>query len=580
MRNADVARLLEDIAASLELRGDSPFRIRAYQDAARNVSLLDEDIATLHQEGRLDEVPGVGPSISQKIAEYLDLGHSPYLEELIGEIPSGVFDLLRVPGIGPRKAKLLYDRLRVTSLSALAQAAREHRIREVPGMGAKTEANILQELDRLSQRNVRLPLYVAWPLAERVAHGLRVALDGGKGASGAALVEPAGSIRRRRETVGDIDLLVASDDPERVLRAVRDLPLTQEVVASGSTKITFLTREQVQVDVRIVPRESWGAALLYFTGSKAHNIALRDRAIAQGWKLNEYGLFDGRGKRLASETEEAVYAALGLEWIPPELREQSGEIELAAQHRLPRLLSERDVLGDFHLHSTYSDGRNTLRAMALAAKDRGYGFIVITDHSFGLGVAQGLTEAKAERQWHEIRDLNRELEPFRILRGVELEIRASGELDFPDAVLARFDWVGASLHTATRQPCEQLTRRLLGALADPYVASVNHPTGRIVGRRAEYPVDLEEVLHAAARLGKALEVNGSERMDLSSDGARRAKSLGVPIALSSDAHSVEGLDGMRMAVAIARRAGLGPSDVLNTLSPQRLLDRFGSPLRR
>ncbi|MNX07660.1 DNA polymerase/3'-5' exonuclease PolX [compost metagenome] len=580
MRNADVARLLEDIAASLELRGDSPFRIRAYQDAARNVSLLDEDIATLHQEERLDEVPGVGPSISQKIAEYLDLGHSPYLEELIGEIPSGVFDLLRVPGIGPRKAKLLYDRLRVTSLSALAQAAREHRIREVPGMGAKTEANILQELDRLSQRNVRLPLYVAWPLAERVAHGLRVALDGGRGASGAALVEPAGSIRRRRETVGDIDLLVASDDPERVLRAVRDLPLTQEVVASGSTKITFLTREQVQVDVRIVPRESWGAALLYFTGSKAHNIALRDRAIAQGWKLNEYGLFDGRGKRLASETEEAVYAALGLEWIPPELREQSGEIELAAQHRLPRLLSERDVLGDFHLHSTYSDGRNTLRAMALAAKDRGYGFIVITDHSFGLGVAQGLTEAKAERQWHEIRDLNRELEPFRILRGVELEIRASGELDFPDAVLARFDWVGASLHTATRQPCEQLTRRLLGALADPYVASVNHPTGRIVGRRAEYPVDLEEVLHAAARLGKALEVNGSERMDLSSDGARRAKSLGVPIALSSDAHSVEGLDGMRMAVAIARRAGLGPSDVLNTLSPQRLLDRFGSPLRR
>ncbi|MNK63809.1 DNA polymerase/3'-5' exonuclease PolX [compost metagenome] len=580
MRNADVARLLEDIAASLELRGDSPFRIRAYQDAARNVSLLDEDIATLHQEERLDEVPGVGPSISQKIAEYLDLGHSPYLEELIGEIPSGVFDLLRVPGIGPRKAKLLYDRLRVTSLSALAQAAREHRIREVPGMGAKTEANILQELDRLSQRNVRLPLYVAWPLAERVAHGLRVALDGGRGASGAALLEPAGSIRRRRETVGDIDLLVASDDPERVLRAVRDLPLTQEVVASGSTKITFLTREQVQVDVRIVPRESWGAALLYFTGSKAHNIALRDRAIAQGWKLNEYGLFDGRGKRLASETEEAVYAALGLEWIPPELREQSGEIELAAQHRLPRLLSERDVLGDFHLHSTYSDGRNTLRAMALAAKDRGYGFIVITDHSFGLGVAQGLTEAKAERQWHEIRDLNRELEPFRILRGVELEIRASGELDFPDAVLARFDWVGASLHTATRQPCEQLTRRLLGALADPYVASVNHPTGRIVGRRAEYPVDLEEVLHAAARLGKALEVNGSERMDLSSDGARRAKSLGVPIALSSDAHSVEGLDGMRMAVAIARRAGLGPSDVLNTLSPQRLLDRLGPPLRR
>lgn len=578
MRNADVARMLEDIAASLELRGDSAFRIRAYQEAARNVSLLDEDVATLHAEGRLDTIPGVGTSIAARIAEYLDLGHSPYLEELIGKIPAGVFDLLKVPGIGPRKAQILYEALRITSLSALAQAAREHRLRAVPGMGAKTEANILQELERLEKRNVRLPLSVAWPLAERVAHALRMALDGG--GRGSVLVEPAGSIRRRRETVGDIDILVASEEPERVLRAVRELPLTREVVAHGPTKITFLTRDQFQVDVRIVPHHSWGAALLYFTGSKAHNIALRDLAIAKGWKLNEYGLFDATGKVLASGTEESLYAALGLDWIPPELREQTGEIALAAAHRLPRLITLQDVKGDFHLHSTYSDGRDSLRAMALAARDRGYAFMAITDHSFGLGVAQGLTEEKSERQWREIRSLNQELAPFRILRGVELEIRASGALDFPDALLERFDVVGASLHTSTRQPSEQLTQRLIGALAHPLVGIVNHPTGRIVGKRPEYPVDLERVLQEAARWGKALEVNGSERMDLSSDAARRAKTLGVPIVLSSDAHSVEGLDGMRMAVALARRAGLEPKDVLNTFSLEHLRHRFARKVGR
>ncbi len=572
MRNADVARMLEDIAASLELKGESGFRVRAYQEASRNVALLDEDVSTLHAEGRLGEIPGVGASISARIAEYLDKGYSPYLEEQIGAIPAGVFDLLRVPGIGPRKAHLLYEALKISSLAELAQAAREQRIRGVPGMGEKTEQNILHELERLEARSVRLPLSVAWPLAERVAQALRQTLGEGQ-------VEPAGSIRRRRETVGDVDLLVASDDPARVLRAVRALPLTREVVAHGESKITFLTRDQFQVDVRIVPREAWGAALLYFTGSKAHNIALRDLALARGWKLNEYGLFDPKGKRLAGASEAEVYAAMGMDWIPPELREHAGELALAAAHRLPRLITLPDVLGDFHVHSTYSDGRDSLRDMALAAMERGYAYMVITDHSYGLGVAQGLTEEKAERQWREIRELNRELAPFRILRGLELEIRASGALDFPDSVLERFDWVGASLHTSTRQSSDMLTRRLIGALENPHVATLNHPTGRIVGRRAEYPVDLERVLQAAASLGKALEINGSERMDLSSEAAHRARALGGTIVLSSDAHAVEGLEGMRMAVAIARRAWLEPQDVLNTLKPAQLLERHGRPVR-
>lgn len=573
MRNSDVVQLLEDIVAALELKGESGYRIRAYQDAARNIGYLAEDVDVLCREGRLEEIPGVGPSIAEKIAGYLQTGHSPYLEKLIGEIPSGVFELLKVPGIGPSKANQLYRSLKITSLPELAQAAREHRIREVPGMGAKTESNILKEVERLSARSTRLPLSVAWPLAEKVAALLREV-------PGIDQVEPAGSIRRRRETIGDIDLLVASSDPTRVERALAELPITREVLWSGPTKVTILTRDHFQVDFRIIAPENWGAALQHFTGSKAHNIALRDRAIKMGYKVNEYGVFRlSDGKRIGGRTEEEVYDILGLAWMPPEIRENTGELEAAENGTLPRLVTLADIRGDLHAHTRFSDGRNSLDEMVEAAIARGYDFLVVTDHSHGLGVTHGLTPEKVREQRRLIDTINQRVAPFRVLAGVELEIRATGELDFPDEILAAFDLVGASIHSGTKQPPEQITARMLRALANPHVHILNHPSGRLLSRRPPYEFDLDAVIEAARQYGKALEIDGSfDRMDLRDVAARHAHEQGVTLALSSDAHSIEGFDDMRFAVAIARRAWLEPKDVLNTLSPQALLKRFKKPV--
>lgn len=566
MRNEDVVKLLEDIAAALELKGESPFKIRAYQNAARNVGFLSEDVETLAREGRLDEIAGVGPSIAEKITQYLKQGRSAYLEQVIGEIPAGVFDLLKVPGIGPRKARALFSQLSVTSLAELAEAARSHRIREVEGFGEKSEANLLKELDRVQARNTRLPLTVAWPIADRVAASLREA-------TGIERIEPAGSIRRRRETIGDIDLLVATTRPEQIEAAVRGLPFVKEVLWSGMSKISFLTTDQFQIDLRMVAPEAWGAALLYFTGSKAHNIALRDRAIRMGYKLNEYGVFRlSDGQRVAGFSEAEVYDLLGLAWVPPEIREETGEIQAAEADRLPRLVTIEDIKGDFHAHTTASDGSAPIEAMIEGAIARGYQYLAITDHSYSLGVTQGLTEEKAEAQWRLIDQLNRRYQPFRALKSVELEIRASGELDFPDEFLARFDLVTASIHTGLRQERARITRRMLGAIANPHVHILNHPSGRLLAKRPPAEFDFDTVVNAASAHGTAFEINGSwDRLDLKDVAARQAKERGCKLSLGSDAHSVEGLENMRFAVAIARRAWCEPADILNAMDLEALL---------
>lgn len=567
MRNAEVASLLGRIAELLELQGGDRFRVHAYSEAARVVGAMAEDVERYWQEGRLDEIRGVGPSIAGKIADYLAHGKSAYLAELEASVPSGAVAISNIPGLGPKRARLIAERLKITSVSDLIQAAEEQRIRELPGLGAKSEEQILREARRVGQRTQRIPLYIAWPLAEAMADALRTH-------PAVQQVEPAGSIRRRKETIGDLDLLVASDDADAVFDHLAALPLVQEVLLRGPTKSSVLTTAQLQIDVRVVPPGTWGAALQYFTGSKQHNIHLRTLAINRGYKISEYGIFrSDTGERVGGRTEEEIYAALGLAWMPPEIREDTGEIEAAATGTLPDLVTLADVRGDFHTHSTYSDGRDTLEVMAREALRRGYDWLVITDHSFGLRIAQGLTEQKARAQRAEIERLNRELAPFRILQGVELEIRADGSLDFDDAFLATFDVVGASLHMGTRKADARNTERIVRALADREVDGLNHPTGQVVGGRERYEVDVPLVIEAARRFGKTLELNGSSRLDLPSNEARRARDAGLDFTLSTDAHSVQELGLMRYAVALARRAWVERGHVLNTLSAEELLRR-------
>lgn len=577
MRNADVATLLGRISELLELQGGDRFRVHAYSEAARAIGTMSEDVEQLWREGRLEDIRGVGESIAAKIADYLEHGKSRYLSELEGEVPSGAVALSQIPGLGPKRARLLTDNLRITSISDLIQAAEDHKIRELPGLGAKSEEQILREARRVSQRTQRLPLFVAWPLADALSDELR-------NHPAVCQVEPAGSIRRRKETIGDIDLLVSSEDADAVFDYLASRPMVREVLMRGPTKCSVLTIAQLQVDVRVVPPSTWGAALQYFTGSKAHNIHLRTLAIAQGYKISEYGIFrTDTGERVGGRTEEEIYERLGLECMPPEIREDTGEIEAAARGRLPNLVELADVRGDFHTHSSYSDGRDSLEAMAQAAIRLGYDWLVITDHSYGLRITQGLTEAKALRQREEIARLNRRLAPFRILQGVEVEIREDGSLDFDDAFLATFDVVGASLHVGTRKANAPNTQRILKALADPEVAGLNHPTGQVVGGRDRYEVDLARVLEAAKRFGKTVEINGSTRLDLPSDEARRARDLGLDFTLSTDAHSVPELSLMRYAVAIARRAWVEKPHVLNALRTDELLRRTkggARPLRR
>lgn len=573
MRNAEVAAVLEQIADLLDLRGENTFKVGAYREAARVISTMGTAIEDWWKAGKLQDISGVGPSISAKIDEVLRTGRSLYCESLEAELPLGALALMEVPGVGPKRARMLADRLHIRSISDLIQAAEAHELQHVPGLGERTEEQILKEARRHTERTRRIPLFVAWPLSEEVASHLREH-------PAVKAAEPAGSIRRRLETIGDIDLLVASDEPQAVLEYLVHLPLVHEVLLRGPTKCSILTRTNLQVDVRVVPPVCWGAALQYFTGSKAHNIHLRQIAISQGKKISEYGLFEAdTGARLAGATEGEIYEALGLPWIPAEIREDTGEIEAASANRLPRLVLETDVKGDFHTHSTYSDGHNSVEAMAIAARSRGYEWLVVSDHSAGLAVATGLDLKKALEQREEIARLNAKLAPFRVLQGLEVEIRQDGSLDFSDEILAAFDVVAASLHVGTRSPTAQNTRRLVLALGDSEVDGLNHPTGQVVGRRDPYEVEIQQILEAAKRYGKALEINGSERLDLPSSLARQARDLGLFFTLGTDAHRVEELDRMRYAVAIARRAWVEKEHVLNTLSARQLKSRLASTRR-
>ena len=566
-KNAYIAEFLENIADLLEIKGESVFRIRAYRDAARSIEGLEEDIEQIAERGELESIPHVGESIAAKITEYLDAGRSTYYEDLKKQVAPGVAEMIAVPGIGPKRAKLFYDTLKIDSLAKLEKAAKKHILSEIPTIGPKTEANILDSIGRMRGRSERTPLGIALPTAVPVLHMLQEM----KEVRHASL---AGSLRRMVETIGDLDVLASSDEPEKVVDRFTGLPMVKSVLGHGPTKGTIVTHEDLQVDLRVVKPEEYGAALQYFTGSKAHNIKLRGLAEDMGFKVNEYGVFRvSDGVRVAGETEESVYAILGLEMIPPELREDRGEIEAAREHRLPKLVTRKDIKGDLHVHTNWSDAADSPEDMVRAAREMGYEYVAISDHSVSMGFVHGLTPERIREQRALIDDLNRKYRGIRVLQGIEVNIRADGNLDYPDDILAAFDIVTASIHSGMRMPAERMTKRIIHAISNHHVDVLGHPIGRIIGKRDAYDVDLDAIFEAAVRTKTALEINSQpERLDLRDLDARRAKDMGVMLVINSDSHNVGQFGLIEYGVATARRAWVEARNVLNALPLAKLLN--------
>lgn len=561
MTNAEIAAVFEQIADLLEFQSANPFRVRAYRTAARTIAELTEPIAQLvKSEGKaLTELSGIGTDLAEKITTLVNTGTLPLLEELKGQVPESVLTLLRVPGLGPKRAAALYKKLQISTLEDLRQACLEHRVRELEGFGAKTEENILKGIEAAIQAGQR----ILWYEADQIVQALR---DHLKGTPGLRQLEPAGSYRRGKDTVGDLDFLALADDPNPVMDCLAAFRGVKSILARGDTKMSIVLQNGVQVDLRVVPAESFGAALQYFTGSKEHNVILRGMAKDRGLKINEYGVFRGE-ERIAGREEADVYATLDLPWFPPELREGRKEFEWAAEGRLPDLVTLQDIRGDLHMHSTWSDGIATIAEMAEAAHAMGYQYIAITDHSQRVTVANGLNAERLLAQWQAIDRLPKKWRNFHILKGIEVDILEAGGLDLPDEVLKEADWVVASVHFGQNQSREQITRRMVDALKNPYVCAIAHPTGRLLLERPAYEVDLDAVLRAARDYGKMMELNAHpRRLDLDDVACAAAKAYGVPIVISTDAHSPNGLDAMRYGILQARRGGLTKADVVNTRS--------------
>jgi len=568
MGNEEIAQVFFDIADMLDIKGQEWYRVRAYRRAAEAMAHYAEDLTALWEEGRLEEIPGVGKAIAGKVDEILRTGRLEFYERLKSEIPDGVVSLLGIPGVGPKTVHRLYVELGLVSIPDVEAAARQHRLRHLKGLGAKSEERILQGIEMMHRVSGRHLLATALPVAEEIV----AALGECPSARG---VTPAGSLRRCLPTIGDIDILAASGDPEEVVEHFVSLPQVLDLRSKGDTKATVILGSGLQLDLMVLDEAHYGSLLQHFTGSKDHNAALRSLARKQGLSLSEYGFQHEDGSVTSCATEEEVYGALALEWIPPELREARGELEAAGTGRLPDLVTDSHIKGDFHTHTVYSDGVSTIEELALAAIGRGYEYIVITDHSQGLGVAGGLTPEDFSRQRQEIAALNEKLVPFRILSGVELEIRTDGDLDLRDEVLAAFDIVVAAVHLGLRQDVEKMTSRIIAAMGSPHVHIVAHPTGRLLGQREGVAIDFEAVVQEAAKTGTMLEINAQpNRLDLDGELARRAIREGVMLALGSDAHHAEGLGVMRFGVATARRGWAEPGNIANTFPCAELLARL------
>jgi DNA polymerase (family 10) len=570
--NEQVAAVLEEIGDLSDLKGENPFRAVTFRAAARAIRDLREPLRALMEQKRLNTIPKVGPAIEEVIVQLLTTGRAKRHEELQQQVPQGLLTLLRVPGVGPATARIIHENLRITSIDDLEEAAKAGRLRSLPKIQAKTEENILKAIASLKQRTGRNLIVDALAAGRAMVGHLqdRCQLE---------RISIAGSLRRWRETIGDVDIVVGSAASGPIMNAFTSAPSVEQVLARGDTKSSVIVGRGLQLDLRVVAPDQFGAALMYFTGSKEHNVHMRGFALKRKLLLNEYGLFrvgeEKTGTPVASKTEEDVFGALAMDWIPPELREDRGEIDAALAHRLPALVDLRDIRGDLHAHTSWTDGRDSVTEMADRAREKGYEYLALTDHSIGLGMTHGLNADRIRARTKEIETVNARMAPFRVLVGSEVDIRSNGALDYGDDLLGMFEVVTASVHSSFAQERDVMTKRLLGAMGHPRVNAISHPTGRLLEKRDAYEVDLEAVIAAAVRTKTRLEVNGGpERLDLPDFAVRRAMEVGAMLVCNSDAHAIEELDQMEYAVATARRGWATKERVQNTMPLPQLLEHL------
>lgn len=573
MENTEIAGIFHDIADLLEVKGENPFRVRSYRNAGDVVEGLPVTLKSILEGGGekgLEAVPGIGKSIREKVVEILKTGKCHFLDELLKEVPPGVLDILKVSGVGPKKAAVMYRELGISSVDELEEAAGSGGLRGLPGFGQKTEEKILKAIKGLKAFSGRFRLSLARPYSENIVEHL-------KKVPGTGEVVPAGSMRRWRDSVGDLDILATCKEPGRIMDAFTTHPDVREIVSRGETKSTVILSSGLQVDLRVLDKGSFGAALQYFTGSKAHNVAIRDRAKRMGLKVSEYGVFREKdGRKLAGAKEEDVYKCVGLPWIPPELRENRGEIAAAEKGGLPRALELKDIRGDLHSHTTESDGGNTLEEMAEAAMRMGYEYLAVTDHSKAVGVAHGLDEKRVLKQIKEIEAFNEKLRKggkrFRLLKGTEVDIKADGTLDHPDGLLEKLDCVVGAVHSSFNLSEREMTARIVKAIASGRLNVIAHPTGRLIGMREPYQLDMEAVAGEAKRHGVALELNSyPERLDLNDVHCKLARDTGVLVSVATDSHSIYNLNNISYGIHTARRGWLEKKNVLNTRPLKELM---------
>ena len=570
VHNADIAEIFNRTADLLEIQGANPFRVRAYRNAARTVGGMSKNIADMTgNDNGLSELPGIGKDLAGKIKEIIETGKLSQLKDLEKEMPSGLYDVLKIPGLGPKKVKVLYETLKISSVDDLKKAAKKRKIRDLSGFGEKTEKDILDEIERKGGSEDRLRVSLAEPIADSL-------MDYIKKVKGIKEIAAAGSFRRRKETVGDLDILVTckKGTNEQVMARFVDYEDVGQVLSHGETRSSVVLKSGLQVDLRVVPEASYGAALHYFTGSKAHNIAVRKMGVKKGLKINEYGVFK-KDKRVAGRTEKEVFKQVDLPYIEPELREDRGEIEAARNKKLPALLTLDDVRGDLHSHTKDTDGRFSTEEMVEAAKERGYEYLGISNHSQRLTVARGLDKKRLAKQIREIDRLNEKMKDFIILKSIEVDILEDGSLDLPDSILKELDFAVCSVHSKFRLSRDKQTERVIRAMDSRYCHILGHPTGRLINEREPYDIDIEKILEAAKERGCFMELNAQpERLDLNDIHCKTAKEMGVKVAVSTDAHSINNLDYMRFGVWQARRGWLEPGDVLNTRSWEELKGLF------